>query len=127
MEFTVNGYEYSTKRLSAMDQFHVARRITPIIAAMAESRAGASDGQAVFAALAGLSDAETEWVLNKLLEGAERRNSGIWSPVRQKGATMFELDLQEMLMVCYQVFQANFGNFIGGLPSLSALAGLIKT
>ena len=125
MEFTVNGHEYATKKLSAFDQFHVARRVAPVVAALSGGMEK-NDAEGIFASLAGMKDEDVDWVLNKLLEGAERKNAGCWSPVRKNGVTMFDLDLKELLSVCYQVFQANFENFIDGLPSLSALEGMAK-
>jgi hypothetical protein len=143
---TINGNEYSIGKLSAFDQFHVARRLAPVIAVLfednevqalaragldkkAEATAGAGEQKtpldADFAllakALAVLNDQDVEFIFNKCLEAVERKQATGFTRVRVNGVTMFELELQELLQLCWHVARENLGNFTDALPSVSDL------
>lgn len=133
MEVSINGHEYSIGKLSAFDQFHVARRLAPLLAAAAgglgpngKPAAEELDPSAILAALSAIKDEDVEFIFNTCLKAAERRQSGAWAKVRRDGTTMFELSLPELLQVCAKVFEVNLGNFTSGLPSLSVLEGMLK-
>jgi hypothetical protein len=147
MRFEINGKEYSARQMDAFTQFHVARRLTPILSNLAggldldpgkvkiiTGEAGEvtgfdydGDAQELLApfaaALTCLSDADAEYIFNKFLEFTECKVAGTWSPMRQQGQTMIQPDLQELLGICAHGFEANLANFTKSLPPLSGLLG----
>jgi hypothetical protein len=135
MRITINNHEYNTGKLSAFDQFHIARRLAPVFASLAGDKelmglAGSASmpskedipiPSGVLAALAAIKDHDAEFIFNKCLEVCERKQSGVWARTRRDGVTMFELELPELLQICFHTLKENLANFTTGIPSLSAL------
>lgn len=131
-EFEVGGQTYRAAKLSAMAQFHVARRIAPIIPTLipifvklsqgggsARDLLGLADSLGPLTqALSDLSDDAAEYVIGNCLGVCQRRTpSGSWAPVWSgKAGCMFDdITAVEMLQIASSVIQDSLGPFIQGL------------
>lgn len=111
IEFSVGGHDYRARRLDAMTQWHIARRLSPLAASMTSLAASMSatpeDGEdqpssmsdALFRALkkdgadsalkvaaqtlADMKDEDSEYILHNCLKVVDRKanNGGAWLPV----------------------------------------------
>lgn len=139
---TIAGNNYKIGKMDAFDQFHVARRLAPALFALggaASSMRGvvSEDGEQpsslelegamlsafepVAQALAGMSDADTEYVLNKCLAIAMREQGNAWQKVAVmsggKMRLMFQdIDMPVMVQLAVMVIKENLGNFFTALP-----------
>jgi hypothetical protein len=132
---TVAGRDYTVGRLSAMQQFHVVRRLAAVLAGVdnaqelhATLRAGA-EGLDLLPALArgvaALDDAQAEFVVLTCLGVVQRQQAGGgWAGVVAGGRLMFEdMDLPAMLTLVGHVLAENLGGFFAALPGVSPGAG----
>lgn len=128
-DFQINGQTYRTSRLPVFTQFHIARRLAPVMAALAKAAAdtgGALTPDAVLEpmaeALASMKDADVDYVLNACLSVTSRlNNSTAYSPVKVGNAIMFDdIGLPEMMQIAMQVVQDNLGNFLTAPPGGSS-------
>lgn len=142
-EFTVNGQAYRTAKIDAMRQFHLSRKIAPIIPALipvfaklAESRKAedakplSSDLAAMahlfepFAeAIACMSDEVAEYVMGTCLSVVQRQQGTTWAPVwndRQKVCMFDDIDTGVMVQLAAYVVRESLGPFLAGLLSSSA-------
>lgn len=132
MEFTIGEKQFRAGKLDAFKQLHVSRRIAPIIPPLIPIFVKvAKDGDLTkdiegFAAvlepfaegLAGMSDADTEYVFGTCLSVVKRQVGTNWTPVwnAQANVCMFDdIDLGEMIQIVIKVVQDSLGNFINGL------------
>jgi hypothetical protein len=150
-EIELNGIQYRTgQKISAMDQFHVFRKLSPVMSGMGETfnqmprthpatEAGVTEAdspppagfwQALrpgAQALADMSKEDSEFVLYTCLRNTMRDNgAGGWARVMaDNGAMMFEdIDAWTMLQLTWAVIQDNLGSFFGEpLPNGSAGEG----
>jgi hypothetical protein len=125
MEFQVKGITYSAGRVPALQQFHITRRIAPLIgelASMGDALKG--DGAALVKplaeVLARMSDADADYVLFGLLRHAKRQIPGGlgWSDV-VVGTAINHLDISmpDMLQIAWGVLKHNMADFTAALPS----------
>lgn len=138
MQFICNGTTYNAGKLDAFTQLHIVRRLTPCIGKLAALVGAESDAQVnagnldailtpLTQAVAALSDADTEYIINACLDVTERRQQGGgFAGVRVNGVTMYTLSLPEMLQVTYNVIKANLEDFIAALPSGFDAQGLMS-
>jgi len=120
----VGGQKYRIGRIDARKQFHVARRLTPLLAGMAgmSSVPDKSDGFAAFLgpltdALSGMSDDDVDYVLDACLGVCQRMQAnGQGAPVVARGGgLMFEdIDMGQMVQLAVKVIQGNLGGFFPG-------------
>ena len=120
-DIEVNGKEYRLAKLNAMTQFHVSRRIMPIIASMA------GDGDVmskILGAVGHLSDEDSEYVIGKCLTGCLRkRDDGGYAKIYQNGNFLFEdIGLAEIIRLTMATIEENLTDFFTGLRSLSIAA-----
>lgn len=138
--FTVAGNSYKARKMPAMTQFHVARRLAPILGALMEAvPASAMDGKTVDLAkidglkmmepiaqvISTMSDADSEYILNACLEACDRQQPGDagWGPVKAKGSKApqySDIDMPAMLQIAWKVIQENLGAFFPAPPPISA-------
>ena len=124
--------EYMPTKLSARTQFHIMRRLTPIIGdvvkAIQDSKGGDKDEMAskvigpVAESLAKLSDADADYVLFGLLRAIKRKlpNGMGYSPICADGhdAIMYEdINMQHMLQLAWVALRYNMSDFFAALPS----------
>lgn len=142
-EMNVGQHRYMVGRLDAFAQFHVSRRIAPVVPTLlpvlAEfsknevqaALASAQDAEAVdinaftglgtavmpFAeALAQMSDENADYVIKTCLSVVKRVTDGGLSAVVRQGNLMFDdLDLSGLLPLVIAVLRSSLGNFIQGL------------
>lgn len=124
MTFEVNGHEYSIRKIDAIKQFHIARRIAPVLGGIMEAQAAGAETMegflpAMIEAVGKMSDVDTEYVINNCLLAVQRKHGDGWTAVMSKnGARMFDdMDLKELLTIVGKVIQENMGDFFpsGGI------------
>lgn len=135
---TVSGHKYKIGRLPAMQQFHVMRRLSGILAALVaaapkSSVPGKIDPtaffenaekedvilllEAVIAELSGMDDAVAEYVIHTCLSCVERKSGPGWARVVADDALMFEdLTMAAMLTLTGRVIKDHFSGFFDALP-----------
>jgi hypothetical protein len=125
-DVTINGNEYRLEKLDAVKQFHVARRLAPVLMALGGAAGAVLSGGSLTDSdilaklgplaevLAQMSDADSEYVLNVCLVAAKRKTPGGYSIIRiPSGAFMFDdIDMPVMLQLVFAVLRENLGNFI---------------
>ncbi|WP_175835715.1 phage tail assembly chaperone [Burkholderia multivorans] len=148
-EIELNGTRYAIGKLSAMQQFHVSRRIAPIIPPMIPvllqfyeemdktEKVSADEKQGVLAlvtsvapvlqpfadALAGLKDEDAEYVFGTCLSVVERWQGAGWAKVwntAHKTSMFDDIGIDVMLPLVVRVVVANLGSFISGLLTSQA-------
>lgn len=140
IEFDIDGKQYRANRLDAFKQFHVSRKIAPIVpklipifvqlkdgGGLTEDLAGLAEVVAPFAdALAAMKDDDAEYIIATCLSVVLRQQGTTWAPVWSVNGrvVMFEdIDMGVMLPIIVRVIRDNLGNFISGLLSNPAAAG----
>lgn len=133
MELVVGEYTYATGKIDAIKQFHVARRMAPVLLALAGATgtvqavlAGRTDIEAldammpIAAALQGLSDADSEYVLHACLTVCQMRSGAGWANVFIPGGGLAfqHIDMPTICMIVVATLRDNMGNF---LPALQAM------
>lgn len=126
--FECGGHTYSIGKLDAMTQFHVARRIAPLMSSVLLSlallRGGAGQDEMLMAATPGLNvlsqmtDEQSEYVIGACMSCVKRAVGDRWAPVTSTGSTrmMFEdLDVMVLLQLTAEVIKTNLGSFLQGL------------
>lgn len=111
-EFTHDGHQYRVEHLPAMSQFHVVRRLGPVLAQALASRAFTI---AAAEALAKLPDADVEYVVGMCLSTMQRQDVKVaaWAPVQVSGRMMFaDIDtLPAMMALITHSMKAQFSDF----------------
>ncbi len=116
---------YRTGKLDALKQFHVARRLAPVFFALGEARTNMAaltnpdEGgllgsfKPVAEAMAGLSDADSEYVLKACLFVCEWQQGNGWQRVMASNGALMnkDLNLQGMMQLTVAVIQENLGSF----------------
>ena len=139
-ELEIGGNAYRINSMSAMTQFHVMRKLGPvlpgIVPVLAQAAAalpqadGQEDGSAMTTVdgvaaiamaarplldgLAAMADADAEYVINHCLSAVMRRDSGgkSWSAVSRDGVTMFDdIDLMTSMQIVWAVLRENYTGF----------------
>lgn len=147
MEITLNGTRYSSVRLDAFKQFHIARRLAPVVlslgmgaalmgkfkeanasatpkteaeAAQDDLTALATAGKPIADVLAAMSDADSEYVLKLCLGAVSREQAGTgFAPLLNSAGTLLfsDLGLVQMLQLAHAVVMENLGNFMPAPPT----------
>ena len=139
-ELEIGGNTYRINSMSAMTQFHVMRKLGPvlpgIVPVLAQATAalpqadGQEDGGAMTTVdgvaaiamaarplldgLAAMADADAEYVINHCLSAVMRRDPGgkSWSAVSRDGVTMFDdIDLMTSMQIVWAVLRENYTGF----------------
>lgn len=127
----IGGQQYRIGRLDAKKQFHVARRLAPLLAGLggalqAESKEFVQLVAPIADALSKMSDEDTDYVIDTCLAVVQRRQNNQWaSVVVRNGGLMFQdIDMAQMLQLTVAVIQGNLGNFFpaGSSPTSQATA-----
>ena len=132
LEIDLNGHRYSIGKLSAKQQFHMSRRIAPIVPTLipcssasrqrrkriSEDPGGMADVlQPLADGLAAMKDEDAEYVLDTCMQAVQRKQHGwanIWS-ASQRVPMFQDIDLAVMLPLALRVITENLGPFIQGL------------
>lgn len=140
-EFRIGAREFKVRKLDAFFQYHIARRVAPILADLAPvvkdltafsngqfdalPESEKLDGAMKFAApvmlgLSKLSDADSEYVLHGLLSAVEVKNGPAWVKISNgKVLLMQDMELPMLLQIAGRAFGYNMSGFFAGLPSTS--------
>ena len=139
-ELEIGGNTYRINSMSAMTQFHVMRKLGPvlpgIVPVLAQAAAalpqadGQEDGGAMTTVdgvaaiamaalplldgLAAMADADAEYVINHCLSAVMRRDPGgkSWNAVSRDGVTMFDdIDLMASMQLVWAVLRENYTSF----------------
>ena len=136
-EFEVGGQTYRIGKLDAFRQFHVSRRIAPIIptlvpvfvklareGSLTNDIAGLSELLVPFAeGIANMSDEASEYLIANCLSVVQRKNATGWAQVwnTQGKVCMFDdMDLGIIMQLVMKVIQDSLGPFIQGLLTSQA-------
>lgn len=148
-EFVVEGNTYRAGRINALEQFHIVRRLAPVVAELAPAlqklgpisalkdeaqaeaaleRVGLDEVLGPLALAFGkLSDEDANYVLLGLLRACSRREpNGLgWSPVASVGGIMFaDVSMPGLLQLGWAVFRENLQGFFAAARSGSPGASL---
>lgn len=136
-DFTVGGREFKLSKLDAFKQFHIVRRMGPLLADLLPALKSAGqlkqiDGMsesekleqfAQFAApfmkgLSKLSDSDADLVLFGLLSCAEMKQAtGGWAKVATPSMLMIQdLELPALMTIAGRAFMFNLSGFFSALP-----------
>jgi hypothetical protein len=131
MEFDIAGNTYRAGKMDTFKQFHVSRRLAPVLGGLAAVAGGDVKDftaflQPIADAIARMSDADCDFILQSCLGVVQRQQGNAWSPVFAGAgkALMFDdIDLGVMLQIAVQVIQDNLGGFFqGGAAALNTPA-----
>jgi len=136
-DFEFGGKKFRLSKISAFKQFHIVRRIAPILADLAPQMTSAQSLKDVGAlnedekletiakfvspimtGLSKLNDADADHVLKGLLESVEvKQETGNWAKiVRGDLFMMQDLELPALLQLAGRAFMFNLSGFFGALP-----------
>lgn len=134
VEIELNGQAYRIGTLNAMTQFHVSRRLAPMIPSVLPLLASVRDGaytramegdaadlaksaEPLAQALSQMSDDNANFIIKTCLSVVRRKQDDGWRPVQnQEGALMFDdIDLVTMMQLAFRVIRESLGGFMQGL------------
>jgi len=133
-EIEVNGNTYRIGKLSALNQFHLARKLSPAIASLggavsslSSSEAPLAQDQWLLAALepvsrvvAAMPEADVNYVISLSLSVVQRQDDSRWAQVQKNGQMMYaDIEMSTMFRLVVEVTKENLGSFFkevsGGL------------
>jgi hypothetical protein len=117
-DIEVNGNVYRIGRMDARKQFHVSRRLAPLLAGLGGAISGkkadaAATFQPIAEALAQMSDEDTDYILDNCLAVVSRQQGNQFAPVMARGGSMMfeDIDLPTMMQLTIAVIRENLGGF----------------
>lgn len=137
-EFSVGTKDFKLCKIDAFKQFHIVRRIAPILSELLPSLAGAQKiatqkdlsesekfeefakiAAPFMAGLSKLSDEDSNRVLFGLLSSVEvKQESGNWAKVSTDSMLMMQdLELPVLLQIAGKAFMFNLAGFFAALPA----------
>lgn len=139
-ELTVAGHKYQIGALNAMQQFHVSRRIAPLLATMGISFASVLKGRSlsveeilpslapVSQVLSSMSDEQTDYIFATCLSVVKRAElSGskeMWAPVASGALMQYQdIDMLAMIRLVIAVLQVNLEDFFKELLAQAESSG----
>lgn len=124
MEFETEGRTYRVNKIDARSQFHIVRRLAPVLGQIAPAVQGGKGGMdalpALADAIAKLSDDDADYVLFGLLKVISRKqDQGLgWGPVATGTVLMYDdITMPTMLKLAWQALSHNMSGFFAALPS----------
>lgn len=129
-EMTVDGRTYQIGKLNALQQFHLTRRLGPVLVVAGISLDMLRKGMKVdigdLVAIAGpvmdivsrMSDEDSEYIVFMCLGVCRMKQGDSWAPLLspESKQLMFQnMEMPEMLRVALEVIKVNLGNFLTGL------------
>lgn len=125
----VNGQTYMIGKLNALTQFHVSRRLAPLLAQMGVSlhslRAGLNADLEDFLPVLGpvtdmlarMSDDDANYIIFTCLSAVTRQSGERWAAITAGQSLMFDdIDMPTMLRLVVEVVKDNMGAFMRELP-----------
>ena len=118
MEFELSGVTYKSDKINAVEQFHIARRLAPVLAELSKDKENTLNNLAN--AISKLSNEDADFVLFGLLKCISMKESnGLgWSKISNGNMLMRDsITLPIMMQMAYKALMLNFGDFFSALPS----------
>lgn len=137
MQTTIKGHVYSIGKMDAFKQFHVARRLAPLLFAtstglLARLRGGEMAGddfasmvsaaEPMIQVISSMNDTDSQYILDSCLAVCQRRqDTGFQRVQTDTGQFLFaDIDLPVVLQLVAAVLKDNLGNFFDALPDQPA-------
>ncbi len=127
MELELDGQNYRIGKLDARAQFHIMRRLAPVIGELAPALQGGKGGKggiealpAIAGAIAKLTDADADYCIFGLLKVVSRKQpNGLgWGPVATGELLMYDdIDMPQMLKLAWEALAFNMAGFFAAMPS----------
>ena len=135
IEFQLNDITYKIGKLSVFDQWHLSRKVAPIIPTLipvfmklqkssgenplSGDLAGMAELITPFAeGIANMDNESSEFILSTCLGAVQRKQGDSWAPIwSNRGAVcMFDdIDLGSMIQMCFRVIKESLGPFFKGM------------
>lgn len=119
MQFTVRDHNYIAGRIPAPKQFHIMRRIAPVLASLKpEMQTDATAAIGPLAdVLAQMTDEQADYVLFGLLEYAQRVVPNVGQVKVVIGTTVNHVDinLPDLMLIAWGVLRHNMADFLPAL------------
>lgn len=120
----IKGFQYQISKLDARRQFHLVRKLAPVLAGLVEATLQAPGQPLTFALIAGplaqkISDMrqdDVDYILTTCLAVCSRVVNGQPAPVQAAGTDklMFpDIDMPVMLQLTMAAIEENLGDFLG--------------
>jgi len=112
-EFEIAGHTYRAGKLNTFQQFHISRRLAPVLSGLASDNP-TGFLPAVAEAVAHMPEADCDYILHTCLAGVRRNENNVWAPIAvgDGKALMFaDIDLTAMMQIVVAVIQENLSNF----------------
>lgn len=124
MELELDGHTYRIGKLDARAQFHIVRRLAPVLGELAPALQGGKGGldalPLIATAVAKLSDADADYCIFGLLKVVHRKQpNGLgWGPVATENLLMYDdIGMTQMLKLAWESLMFNMSGFFAALPS----------
>ncbi len=124
MELELDGHTYRVGKLDARAQFHIVRRLAPILGELAPALQGGKGGMealpAIASAVARLSDADADYCIFGLLKVVSRKQpNGLgYGPVATENLLMYDdIGMPQMLKLAWEALSFNMSGFFAAMPS----------
>lgn len=125
MEFELNGFTYKVGRIDARQQFHIVRRLAPVIGKIIPSVQGGTGGHeqaftSMAEAIAGLSDSDADYCIFGLLKAISRKqDKGLgWGAICVGESLQYnDITMPDMLQLAWKSLSFNLSSFFAALPS----------
>lgn len=120
-KFEVKGKNYSSSPLDVFIQFHITRRLAPIIGSLVMLRSAMLRPEDMMPSLVEglqkMSDTDSEYIIHNCLAVTQREIEGGngWGPIfsaSSKRMMYADVDMLVMLMITWNVLQDNLGDFM---------------
>lgn len=126
MDFSIEDRQYRCDPLGAMQQFHITRRLAPVLTQLGLSKAKLQEMGAnktpdeVFGALMGpiadimakMSNEDTEYIIYTCLGVVRKKQGEVWAPVTNGRQLMFQdMKMNEMVRITITVIRENLADF----------------
>lgn len=133
----VGGINYHVGKLNPMTQFHITRRLAPLLATLGMSMvrlkelAKAADKEdfveligPLSGVVAAMSDEDSSYIINTCLSVVTREDKGGFAPIQVEGRLMYEdIDMIAMLRLTFEVLRHNLAGFMPGLSGQTSTLG----
>jgi hypothetical protein len=140
-DFELGGRKFKIGKLNVFKQFHVVRRIAPVLAdmlpVMGDLQKATKNNQKsedekfqevasilapILKGFSKLSDQDSEFVLYGLLSAVEVQLGNSWTKIATDNLLMVQdFDLPALLQIAGRSFMANLSNFFAVLPQASPM------
>jgi hypothetical protein len=124
MELELDGHTYRIGKLDARAQFHIVRRLAPVLGELAPALQGGKGGldalPLIATAVAKLSDADADYCIFGLLKVVRRKQpNGLgWGQVSTDNLLMYDdIGMTQMLKLAWEALTFNMSGFFAALPS----------